>query len=71
MCRMEKPQSTAGIATRQGTEREYEQRENETNLHQRALNFAIRRVAIAKATTADGVNLVHKDNARLVLARVA
>jgi hypothetical protein len=42
-----------------------------TYFHQCALDFAIGRVAIAEATTADGVDFVHKDNARLVLARVA
>ena len=36
-------------------------------LHQRALDLAIRRRALREASSADGVDLVHKDDARLVL----
>ena len=40
-------------------------------LHQRSLNLAVRGCALAEALTADGVDLVHEDDARLVLPGVA
>ena len=40
-------------------------------LHQRALDLAIRRRSFGEAAAADGVDLVHEDDARLVLLGVA
>jgi len=40
-------------------------------LHQRALDLAIGRRALAEATATNGVDLVHEDDARLVRASVA
>lgn len=41
-----------------------------TNLHKRALDFAVRAGALREAPAADGVDLVHEDHARLVVLRV-
>eukprot|EP00047_Mylnosiga_fluctuans_P002620 m.225234 g.225234 ORF g.225234 m.225234 type:complete len:387 (+) comp11232_c0_seq1:43-1203(+) len=40
-------------------------------LHQRTLDLAVGRGTFREAAAADGVNLVHEDDARLVVARVA
>ncbi len=39
-------------------------------LHQRALDLAVRAAALAEPTAADGVDLVHEDHARLVVLGV-
>jgi hypothetical protein len=40
-------------------------------LHQRALDLAVRRRALREAAAANGINLVHEDDAGLVVARIA
>ena len=39
-------------------------------LHQSALNFAIGRRALREAATADRIDFVHEDHARLVILRI-
>ena len=42
-----------------------------TDLHKCALDLAVRAGALGKPSPADGVDFVHEDDARLVLARIA
>ena len=44
--------------------------EGETDLHQRALDLAIRAGALGEPSSANGVDLVHEDDAGLVVARI-